>query len=43
MFIDTSVCVCACMLSCLIVYNSLQLHVVAHQAPLFMEFSGQEY
>ena len=38
MFIDTSVCVCvcvcvcACVLSCLIVYSSLQPHVVAHQA-----------
>ena len=37
-------CVCVCLLSCSVLYDSVpHLWTVAHQAPLSMEFSRQEY
>ena len=43
--IKTCMCLCACMLSCFNVSGSLQpyIHKVAHQAPVSMGFSRQEY
>ena len=36
------VCVCVCV-SCSVVSNSVTSWTVAHQSPLSMEFSSQEY
>ena len=41
----TCVCVCVCVCACILSFIQLfvTLWIVAHQAPLFMEFSGQEH
>ena len=44
LFIYTCIWYCVCVLSCLVMSDSLWHHkIVAHQAPLSMEFSTQEY
>ena len=43
MYVCVYVYVCACVCACSVVSDSVTLWTVAHQAPLSVEFSRQEY